>query len=91
LQRERQIEFFAETARWYDLRRWKIAPVELNMPVYGLSVMLTSSQREDFHKPAELHQYSTLFTNKMYFWPISKIELKRNHRLTQNPGWQTYD
>jgi hypothetical protein len=91
LQRERQIEFFAETARWYDLRRWKIAPVELNKPVYGLSVMLTSSQREAFHKPAELTQYATLFTNKMYFWPISKTELKRNHRLTQNPGWQTYD
>ena len=24
---------------------------------------------------------------KMWFWPINHTELKRNKRLTQNPGW----
>ncbi|MBO7194955.1 MAG: RagB/SusD family nutrient uptake outer membrane protein [Alistipes sp.] len=91
IQRERQIEMFAETSRWYDLRRWKTAQVELNKPCYGMSVMMMESQAEAFHAPAEVPQYASLFTNKMYFWPISKTELKRNPRLTQNPGWQTYD
>ena len=91
IQRERQIELFAETARWYDLRRWKLAMDELNEPCYGMSVMMMKSQAEQFHTPAECPQYASLFTNKMYFWPISKTELKRNPRLTQNPGWQTYD
>lgn len=91
LQRERQIELFAETARWYDLRRWKTAPVELNKPCYGMSVMMMKNQRESFYIPSECPQYASLFTNKMYFWPIPKTELKRNLSLTQNPGWQTYD
>ena len=91
LQRERQIEFFAETARWYDVRRWKTAPEELNLPVYGMSTMFSQEQRDEFHIPTEIAQYAPLFTNKMYFWPIDKGELKRNIRLTQNPGWQTYD
>lgn len=33
----------------------------------------------------------SVFTKKMYFWPISHDELKKNSRLTQNPGWTYYD
>lgn len=91
IQRERQIEFFGETARWYDCRRWKTAPEEFNTPVYGMSTMMNSTQAAEFHVPTEISQYAPLFTNRMYFWPIDKGELKRNLRLTQNPGWQTYD
>lgn len=89
--RERQIELLGEGARFYDMRRWKIAPVEENLPVYGFSVMMTEQQRDQYYMPIEITTYATLFTNKMYFWPILKSELKRNQRLTQNPGWETYD
>lgn len=91
IKRERQIEFFAESQRWWDLRRWKDATVELNKPVYGYSVMMTSAQKDKFYIPTEVPQYAQVFTDKMYFWPISKTELKRNPLLTQNPGWQTFD
>jgi len=91
IKRERQIEFFAESQRWFDLRRWKDAPVELNKPVYGFSVMMTKEQKDKFYTPTEVPQYAQVFTDKMYFWPISKTELKRNPLLTQNPGWQTFD
>ena len=91
IKRERQIEFFAESQRWWDLRRWKDATVELNKPVYGYSVMMTEAQKDKFYVPTEVPQYAQVFTNKMYFWPISKTELKRNPLLTQNPGWQTFD
>jgi len=33
----------------------------------------------------------SVFVKKMYFWPISHSELKKNKRLTQNPGWTYYD
>ena len=91
IKRERQIEFFAEAQRWWDLRRWKDATEELNKPVYGYSVMMTEAQKDKFYVPTEVPQYAQVFTNKMYFWPISKTELKRNPLLTQNPGWQTFD
>ena len=91
IKRERQIEFFAESQRWWDLRRWKDATEELNKPVYGYSVMMTEAQKDKFYVPTEVPQYAQVFTNKMYFWPISKTELKRNPLLTQNPGWQTFD
>ena len=91
IKRERQIELYAEAQRWFDLRRWKDAPVELNKPVYGFSVMMTKAQKDKFYIPTEVPQYAQVFTSKMYFWPISKTELKRNPLLTQNPGWQTYD
>jgi hypothetical protein len=68
------------------------APVELGeKKVYGFSVMMTEAQKDKFYTPTEVPQYQQVFTSKMYFWPISKTELKRNPLLTQNPGWQTYD
>ena len=53
--------------------------------------MMTEAQKDKFYVPTEVPQYAQVFTNKMYFWPISKTELKRNPLLTQNPGWQTFD
>ena len=91
LKRERQIELMAEGHRYYDLRRWKDAPVEEVLPVYGCNTLMTEAQRDLFHIPVEVSLIPTTFSDKMWFWPISKAELKRNSRLTQNPGWQSYD
>ncbi len=91
IKRERQIELVGEGQRYYDLRRWKDAPVEESLPIYGCNVMMTYQQKELFHSPVVVTQFPTTFSDKMYFWPLPKSELKRNLRLTQNPGWQTYD
>ena len=91
LKRERQIELIAEGHRYYDLRRWKDAPVEEVLPVYGCNTLMTEAQRDLFHIPVAVSSIPTTFSDKMWFWPISKAELKRNSRLTQNPGWQSYD
>lgn len=91
LKRERQIELMAEGHRYYDLRRWKDAPVEETLPVYGCNTIMTEAQRDLFHTPVVVSSIPTTFSDKMWFWPISKTELKRNNRLTQNPGWQTHD
>ena len=91
LKRERQIELMGEGHRYYDLRRWKDAPVEEVLPVYGCNTVMTVNQRDLFYTPIVVYSIPTTFSDKMWFWPISKTELKRNSRLTQNPGWQTYD
>lgn len=90
LKRERQIELMGEGHRFYDLRRWKDAAAEESLPIYGCNTLMTERQRDLFHTPVAVPSLPTNFSRKMYFWPISHLELKRNKLLTQNPGW-TYN
>jgi hypothetical protein len=90
VKRERQIELMGEGQRYYDLRRWKDAAVEESLPIYGCNPLMTAEQRELYHTPVPVWSFTTTFADKMWFWPISHTELKRNNRLTQNPGW-TYN
>ncbi|PWG82589.1 RagB/SusD family nutrient uptake outer membrane protein [Pararcticibacter amylolyticus] len=91
LKRERFIELMGEGQRYYDLRRWMDAPAEESLPIYGCNVMMGSQERDLFHKPVAVWTLKTTFADKMWFWPISLSELKRNNRLTQNPGWNYND
>ena len=88
LKRERQIEFFMEGSRYFDLRRWKDAATEENEPVMGMNVDMKGSgaQKERFYETTPT-QITKVFMSKMYLWPFSDDELKRNTKLTQNPGW----
>jgi hypothetical protein len=90
IKRERMIEFMGEGKRYFDLRRWMDAPIEEAKPVYGLNIFMTQSQKNDFMKIIPCSNLSATFSDKMYFWPISHSELKRNKKMTQNPGW-TYN
>lgn len=89
LKKERQIEFFAESKRYFDLRRWKDAMVEENIPITGCNVEMTNSdsQRQQFYQETVISSFPKIFLEKMYLWPIPQYELTRNKRLTQNPGW----
>jgi hypothetical protein len=91
LKRERFIEFLAEGQRYYDLRRWMDAPVEESLPIYGCNILMNKEDRDLFHQPVAVWALETTFADKMWFWPISLTELKRNNRLTQNPGWNYND
>lgn len=91
IKRERQVELFAEGQRYFDLRRWKDAPIEEATPVVGCNMNMTESQRDQFHTPVAIPSMPTIFVDKMYLWPISHTELRRNRKLTQNPGWTTFN
>jgi hypothetical protein len=91
IKRERMIELMGEGKRYYDLRRWMDAQVEESKIIYGCNIMMTAAQKDDFQKIVPITNLPTTFSEKMYFWPIRKEELKRNYKLTQNPGWQYYD
>ena len=91
LKRDRQIELFAEGHRYYDLRRWKDAPEEESTMIYGCNINISQANRDLFYIPTVVPSLPAVFAKKMYFWPISHNELRKNIRLTQNPGWTYYD
>ncbi len=90
IKHERQIEFFFEDHRYYDLRRWMDAPEVMRKPVTGLDVMAKSAERERFYMTKIWNTETAMkrvWDNKMYFFPISQSVLDRNGKLVQNPGW----
>lgn len=91
IKRERMIELMGEGKRYFDLRRWKDAPVEESLQIYGCNVMMDSQHKTEFQQIVPIYNLPSTFSDKMYFWPISHNELKRNAKLTQNPGWTTFD
>lgn len=90
IKRERMIELMGEGKRYYDLRRWMDAPVEESKTIYGCNVMMTKNQQDEFQQIVPVYDLPTVFSDKMYFWPISTDELKRNKNLVQNPGWKIF-
>lgn len=88
---ERQVEFFNESQRYYDVRRWKIAPEHEGAQIYGCNVMMDKANREAFYTPVRVAGVQTAFSRKQYFWPVNYNELQRNKNMTQAPGWQDYD
>ncbi len=90
IKHERQIEFFFEDHRYFDLRRWKDAPDAMRKPVDGLDVTAKGVERESFYTTKIWNTepcMKRVWKNKMYFFPISQSVLDRNGKLVQNPGW----
>ncbi|TQM50177.1 putative outer membrane starch-binding protein [Arcticibacter tournemirensis] len=83
IRRERTIELMFEGKRFWDLRRWKTATLELNANILGWGIREKETQL--FYRSVSL--YNRTFAQKDYLWPLSLSELRRNSKLTQNPGW----
>lgn len=81
-QNERRIELAFEQHRYFDIRRWMIAPqamgrnafgIVINQPLAG-PVTYTTNKIQD-----------RAWNDKMYFLPILLDEMNRNSELVQNP------
>jgi hypothetical protein len=101
LRYERKIELSDEGLRWYDLRRWDIAPDVMNGYLYlnragnawPLSVIAGFDEN---HNPIYNHDEAIKYfntqevvfkENKDEYWPIPQQEIDANPKLTQNPGY----
>lgn len=101
---ERNIEMVAEEQRFYDCRRWMIAPTTLGQPVRimvitgklkpGKTVTTYRYSRENYDYTYRVQNIEAGVENrkwddKVYFPPISIDEInKSKKKLIQNPGYE---
>lgn len=85
---ERFIELWGEGHRYYDLRRWLLAPDMLKAGVReGLSVeKKVNPTIEEFNQRTPISQDFT-WTDKMYLLPIHIDEIYSDPQLVQAPGY----
>jgi hypothetical protein len=91
-QNERRVEMVFEEQRFFDVRRWMIAPDVLNRDAGGINIFLEGSKRYD-RSTWTNYRYEPMivqdraWNDKMYFMPIHRDELNRNSLLVQNTGY----
>lgn len=100
---ERRIEMAYEEQRFFDARRWMIAPETLGQKARivnvtgelkpGKEVTLYKYDPENYTYTYTVSEIDPGFENrmwldKMYFMPLSRNELNRNAELVQNPGYE---
>lgn len=97
---ERRVEMVYEEQRFYDARRWMIAPTTLgNKAVIikvqgklkpGKTVAIYKRSDNDYnytYTPEVTGLENRSWNDKMYFLPMSRAEIGRNNKLIQNPGY----
>lgn len=89
---ERRIEMAFEEQRFFDIRRWMIAPDVMNEPAQGINITARATNRADRSTYGD-YRYEVMtyqnraWNDKLYFFPISAEEMNRNNNLVQNPGY----
>ena len=88
---ERFVELYEEGHRYYDLRRWCIAPDRLKAGTrFGLNGLAKNPSFEEFNTPTQVDQ-PFKWDTKLYLLPIwsrsNYDELYSNPQLVQAPGY----
>lgn len=101
LRYERKIELSNEGLRWYDIRRWDIAPQIMNGYIYlnragnqwTKEVLLDIDENYSpiYNHDVAIQYFNTQDViykkNKDEVWPVPTQELDANPNLDQNPGY----
>jgi starch-binding outer membrane protein, SusD/RagB family len=91
-QNERRVELFGEEHRFFDIRRWKIAPDVID-DAMGITITAQATDRRvrdtyfNFTYNVDRLVQSRSWNDSHYFAPISFNEMNRNDLLIQNPGY----
>ncbi len=88
IQQERSIELLFEGHRFWDLRRWKTAFVELSKPLTGWNVDGSTASQfyNGFNGYLELTSGGNFNGTKDYFFPIDSDEVQKSN-ISQTLYW----
>ena len=101
-QNERNVEMLFEDQRFYDVRRWMIAPTALGSQAKiivitgklkpGKSVTTYKYSKDNYSYTYSVQDLGVgkenrKWNDKLYFLPINRDEINRNSKLIQNPGY----
>ena len=91
---ERQVELAFEGQRYFDVRRWMIAPEVYTGANYGIRVTGALDPNGELlvtNRYAYTYELTVMtekaWDDRNYFLPIPRSELNRNPNLVQNPGY----
>lgn len=85
IRNERSVELAFENHRFWDVRRWKIAP-ETQQEVFGMRPIPDANTPTGF-RYERFKVESRPWRNAMYVIPITTDETLRNPNLIQSEGW----
>lgn len=84
---ERFVELWGEGQRYYDLRRWCLAPQYLKAGVRkGLNAQVQNPSFANFNQITNVNQNFEWLT-RMYLLPVASAELYSDPQLVQAPGY----
>lgn len=88
IRQEWNIEFAFEGRRFWNLRRWMTAPIELNQPQKGWNVVSNTDAGfyNNYNGPIDIWSKRSFNTPRDYFFPIRAEEILISG-VKQNPGW----
>jgi starch-binding outer membrane protein, SusD/RagB family len=87
LYNERRIELAFENHRFFDIRRWKIANVIENRPIFGMDIIKNLATGVTTYTPVQL-LVKNPYQDKMNLLPVETSEIQRNKgTLDQTTGW----
>ncbi len=82
IRQERRVELAFESLRWFDIRRWKIAPQVMG-EMHGMDI-----NKNDNSFYTRVVASNHIFRSPAsYLFPISQYDLDRSKLIVQNPGW----
>lgn len=89
IQGERTVELEFEGHRFFDVRRWKIAPQTETAEMQGMQITKMGTNAYTYQRFKLTRQHYWPANNNYYLMPIAQTEIAKlpNGVLLQNPGW----
>jgi starch-binding outer membrane protein, SusD/RagB family len=88
IRHERRIELAFENHRFWDLRRWRIAHIELSRNFSGLRYILDYETKKFRVEVIDAHgTVLPNFNQNKYYFPIGRNRIANNPNLIENPGY----